>query len=401
MADQRPTDTEAGIPCAECEAADGKNAVRDYVEIAAVFLIFAAAYFALRQIDVLPRGFAISDNISYGLIFLVGLAASVSTCAAVTGGLLLAIAAKFNEANAHRSRAEKFRPHIAFNAGRILSYTILGGAIGALGMSLDLSPTANGVLMLVASAVMVAIGLQMLGLLPLGWLRLKLPAAFSRKVNALAASGSNGGMFLLGAATFFLPCGFTQALQLYVLAQGSIATGAITMLVFALGTLPALLSISAISSFASGSLQRHALKVAGAAVVFLGLINIQPGLMLTGAAVDLAASSGPAARTGDRRAPIVDGNQTVEMKIVGLNYEPNQFVVTQGVPVVWRIEAREAEGCGRVLMAPKAGVRKLLSASATNVITFIPETAGEIDFNCGMGMMTANSKFIVVAGGAR
>ena len=398
MADQRPTDTEAGIPCAECEAADGKNGVRDYVEIAAVFLILAAAYFALRQIDILPRGFTISEHISYGLIFLVGLAASVSTCAAVTGGLLLAIAARLNEANAALSRAEKFRPHIAFNAGRILSYAILGGAIGALGMSLALSPKANGVLMLAASAVMVAIGLQMLGLLPLGWLRLRLPAAFSKKVNALAASGSNGGMFLLGAATFFLPCGFTQALQLYVLAQGSIVTGAITMLVFALGTLPALVSISAVSSFASGSLQRHALKVAGAAVVFLGLINIQPGLMLTGAAVDLASSSGPAARTSDRRAPIVDGSQTVEMKIVGLSYEPNQFVVTQGVPVVWRIEAREAEGCGRVLMAPKAGVRKLLSASSTNVITFTPEDAGEISFNCGMGMMTPNSKFTVVAG---
>lgn len=398
MADQRSTDADAGIPCAECEVADVKNGVRDYVEIAAVFLILAATYFVLRQIDVLPSGFTISEQISYGLIFLVGLAASVSTCAAVTGGLLLAIAAKFNEANAHLSRAEKFRPHIYFNAGRILSYTILGAAIGALGMSLDLSSTANGVLMLVASAVMVGIGLQMLGLLPLGWLRLKLPAAFSQKVNALAASRSNGGMFLLGAATFFLPCGFTQALQLYVLAQGSVVTGAITMLVFALGTLPALISISAVSSFASGSLQRHSLKLAGAAVVFLGLINIQPGLMLTGAAVDLAASSGPAERTSDRRAPIVDGSQTVEMRIVGLNYEPNQFVVTQGVPVIWRIEAREAEGCGRVLMAPKAGVRKLLSASSTNVITFIPEDAGEIGFNCGMGMMTPNSKFVVVAG---
>jgi len=394
----RPPD--AGVDCATCEVAVTKSGVRDYVEIAGIFLILAAVYFALRQIDVLPQGFSFSEHVGYGLIFLIGLAASVSTCAAVTGGLLLAVAAKFNDAHARQTRAEKFRPHIYFNAGRVISYAILGGAIGALGMSLDLSPTANGILMLVASAVMIGIGLQMLGLLPLGWLRLKMPTAFSQKINALAASRSSGGMFLLGAATFFLPCGFTQALQLYVLAQASIVTGAVTMFVFALGTLPALISISAISSFASGVLQRHALKVAGVAVLFLGLINLQPGLMLVGSNAELASLT-PVDRANDRRAQIVDGIQTVEMKVVGLSYEPHQFVVTRGVPVMWRIEAGEAEGCGRVLIAPKASVRKLLSATATNVITFIPEDAGEISFNCGMGMMTPDSKFVVVAGGAR
>ena len=392
---------DAGVDCAKCEAADTKVGLRGYVEIAAIFLIIAAVYFVLRQIDVLPNGFAFSEHVGYGLIFLIGLAASVSTCAAVTGGLLLAVAAKFNDAHAHLTRAEKFRPHIYFNAGRVISYAILGGAIGALGMSLDLSPTANGILMLVAGAVMIGIGVQMLGLLPLGWLRLKMPAAFSEKINALAASRSSGGMSLLGAATFFLPCGFTQALQLYVLAQGNVVTGAVTMFVFALGTLPALISISAISSFASGALQRHALKVAGVAVLFLGLINLQPGLMLARSSANLASLSTPVDRANDRRAQIVDGIQTVEMKVIGLSYEPNQFVVTRGVPVVWRIEAGEAEGCGRVLIAPKASVRKLLSATATNVITFIPEDAGEISFNCGMGMMTPNSKFVVVMDGTR
>lgn len=396
MADQQHP-TETGADCANCEAVETKAGVRDYVEIAAVFLILAAIYFMLRQIDFLPQGFAISEGVGYGLIFLIGLAASVSTCAAVTGGLLLAVTAKFNAANAHLSRAEKFRPHIYFNTGRIISYAMLGGAIGALGMSLDLSPAANGVLMLIASAAMIAIGLQMLGLLPLGWLRLRMPAALSQKVNALVSSRSNGGMFLLGALTFFLPCGFTQALQLYVLAQGSVITGAVVMFVFALGTLPALISISAISSFTSGALQRHALKVAGVAVLFLGLINLQPGLMLADSSANLASLSTSVDRANDRRAQIVDGIQTVEMKVIGLSYEPNQFVVTRGVPVVWRIEAREAEGCGRVLIAPRASVRKLLSATATNVITFIPEDAGEISFNCGMGMMTPNSKFVVVA----
>ena len=88
----------------------------------------------------------------------------------------------------------------------------------------------------------------------------------AQRIHGLAERGNNQTAFLLGGLTFFLPCGFTQALQLYVLAKGDVLTGALTMLAFALGTLPALLSLSALSSFAKGAFQRHFLKVAGAAV---------------------------------------------------------------------------------------------------------------------------------------
>jgi plastocyanin domain-containing protein len=91
------------------------------------------------------------------------------------------------------------------------------------------------------------------------------------------------------------------------------------------------------------------------------------------------------------------GKQVAEMKIVGLSYEPNHFTVTQGTPVVWRINAEEAEGCGRILIVPKLRVRTYLQPRATNVITFTPDQPGEIEFNCGMGMMTPNSRFTVVS----
>jgi Cytochrome C biogenesis protein transmembrane region len=91
-----------------------------------------------------------------------------------------------------------------------------------------------------------------------------MPKSFGHFIYDLAERDANGGAFALGAATFFLPCGFTQALQLYVLAKGSFAIGALSMFAFSLGTLPALLSLSAMSSFATGSLQRHFLNFAGA-----------------------------------------------------------------------------------------------------------------------------------------
>lgn len=377
-----------------------KNSPRDYAEIAAAFLIIIAILFGLGRFDLLPKQFGISETMSYGLVFVIGMVASVSSCIAVTGGLLVAVAAKYNEASTALTPVQRMKPHIYFNAGRILSYTLLGGAIGALGSALTLSPEINGVLTLVASAVMILLGLQMLRLLPaLTRFLPTMPKSFGHFIHDLAERDANGGAFVLGAATFFLPCGFTQALQLYVLAKGSFAIGALTMLAFSLGTLPALLSLSAMSSFASGDFQRHFLKFAGAAVIVLGIANIQYGLVLTGSAMNVASvklDKTAVAMSPSSSITSTQDTQIVAMRIDGFSYIPNRFTVKQGVPVEWRIDASAAAGCGRFLLAPGLGIRKLLSDRNTTMISFVPQQAGEFAFNCSMGMMTPGSKFIVV-----
>ncbi len=409
------------------------NSQRDYAEIGAAFVVLVGLLFVLKQLDFLPQRFSVSDDMSYALVLLIGFVASISTCMAVTGGLLVAVAAKYNETSTNLTSVQRLKPHLYFNAGRILSYTLLGGVIGVLGSALTLSPKMNGILTFAASAIMILLGLQMLKLLPsLTRFIPTMPKAFSHRIHDFAERETEGGAFVLGAATFFLPCGFTQALQLYVLAKGSFATGALTMLAFALGTLPALLSLSAMSSFATGAFQQRFLKIAGVAVVVLGIMNIQYGLVLTGGDMGSApaasrpllsetASEQPVAppimRAPDdvsdattqaevkQAAPQVAGatnetasaKQVVVMRIVDFDYIPNRFTVTQGVPVEWRIDASEAAGCGRVLIAPKLGIRKLLSSNSTTILTFTPQETGEFGFNCGMGMMTPGSKFVVVA----
>jgi protein-disulfide isomerase/sulfite exporter TauE/SafE/copper chaperone CopZ len=380
----------------------GENSQRHYVEIGQVFLILVAFYFLLKQFDLVPDRLAIPNTISYGLAFVIGVVASLSTCIAVTGGLLVAAAAKYNAASGGLTGVQRFKPHIYFNAGRIISYTVLGGAIGALGSTFALSPEANGILVILASVIMIALGLQMLKLMPsLGVLQLTMPKFIAHKIHNFSEKEAKGGAFILGASTFFLPCGFTQALQLYVLAKGDAQTGALVMLAFALGTLPALLSLSALSSFATGAFQRYFLKFAGVAVVILGIFNIQSGFTLTALGTTTSTPTLGDARQASQSnvpaVPIVDGKQIVNMKLVGYTYQPNQFNVVAGVPVEWRVDGQQAAGCGRFLIAPRAGVRKILSSSDTTVITFTPQAAGEISFNCSMGMMTRNSKFIVRA----
>jgi sulfite exporter TauE/SafE/copper chaperone CopZ len=372
--------------------------VRGAVEVAAAFAILLGIAIALQHFQLLPRAFNVSDQMSYGLAFLIGLVASVSSCLAVTGGLLVAFAAKYNEANPYLSDRQRLIPPLYFNVGRLVSYTLLGGAIGALGASLTLSPAASGVLTLIASLLMILIGLNMIGVFPSVRRFLPtLPTRWSHRLHDAAATETKGTAFVLGAATFFFPCGFTQALQLYVLSKASFTIGALTMLAFAIGTLPALLSLSAVSSLAKGAFQKHFLRFAGAAVILLGVFNIQYGLVLTGSETARPAQAEPAAAI----AEMVPGSnlQRISMKVVDLEYAPHQFVVKQGVPVEWWIDGSQAEGCGRVLLAPQLGIRKILSDTSTTLISFTPNAVGDFAFNCGMGMMTPNSKITVLPKG--
>lgn len=370
----------------------------EYAKIGWMFLAVVSLYYVLKQFDFLPN-ISVTEHMSYGLILLIGLFAAVSSCIAVVGGLLLGLAAKYNESHPDLTGLQRFKPHLYFNVGRIAGYTAFGAAVGALGSVLSLSPRANGYLMVVVSIVMLLLGFQLLNLFP-GLRRFspKMPKFIAHKIHDLSAKESRGAPFALGASTFFLPCGFTQALQLYVLASGDWKVGALTMLTFSLGTLPALLSLSAVSSFAKGAFQNHFLRFAGVLIVLLSVFNINNGLALAGYDVGLGSllARTTSASASDTPVRIVDGKQIVKMTVKGYAYTPNKFTVIEGVPVEWQIDGTEAAGCGRVLVMPTLGTSKYLLPQGITTVTFTPTQTGTIPFNCSMGMMTRGSQFVVV-----
>lgn len=379
------------------EALKHKNSFEDYVQIGATFLIILNAYLILRQLNFLPD-VGVTENMGYGFVFIIGLVASMSTCLAVTGGLLLAVAGKYSEMYPNLTRYEKFKPTLYFNVGRIVSYTLLGGLIGALGSAISLSPRGTGILTVVASLVMIIMGFQMLNLF--SWMRHfqpKMPKFIAHKIHDLSEGEGKAGAFTLGAGTFFLPCGFTQALQLYVLAKGSFTVGALTMLAFSLGTLPMLLSLGAVSSFAKGLVKKHFLRFSAVLVIILGVWNINNGLVLAGVDIDLSFFTPDISGTKVETAKIVDGRQIVEMRIDDYSYTPSRFIVKQGIPVEWRIDASNAAGCAQVITAPAVGVTKYLPPSKITTITFTPKEVGTIPFSCTMGMTTPGASFTVIS----
>src|SRR3989344_389137 len=144
--------------------ADSKK--RGYLIAGAALIIMLAIFLVLKKLNWSPANLDVSNNLTLGAIFLTGLVAAVSTCMATTGGLLLAVTARYNEQHPELTGWQRLRPQLYFNLGRVLSYGLLGAAIGYLGSLLALSPWATGLLTIIARLVMILLGFQLLNLFP-------------------------------------------------------------------------------------------------------------------------------------------------------------------------------------------------------------------------------------------
>ncbi len=363
---------------------------RKWLEIGGALLIIFAIYKILQVFDLVSLAPSTSGALSFGGIFVIGLVAGTSSCLAVTGGLLLALAAKYNKIHQARSPWQKFTPLLHFNIGRLLSYFVLGGLVGVLGQSITLSTKMSGYMNIIVAFIMLYLALSILEIIPKGSFPIRPPKRLSRSIANLSESEHPAAPFVLGAFTFFLPCGFTQSLQLAALASGSFLTGALTMFVFALGTLPSLLGISAISSTARGSFSRIFLRFSGALVLILAVFNLNSGFALTG----LDLSSAFAGNEQADSAPTVNGGvQEVSIAVTRYGYEPRNLTIKAGVPVRWKIDGTGAAGCTSIMTIPALNVSQALR-SGENIIEFTAPNKGQLAFMCSMGMVRGSFNVI-------
>lgn len=238
---------------------------------------FVALFIILQKLGIV--NLVTTADVSYGTAFLIGLIASVSTCMAVVGGLVLSMSANFAK------EGDAVRPQLLFHAGRLVSFFILGGVIGALGAVVQLGTTGTFVLNLLVALVLLVLGINLLDVFP--WakkLQLTLPSALGKRVHSLKRANHTLTPLAVGVATFFLPCGFTQSMQLYTLTTGSFFEGAFIMSAFALGTLPVL----ALLSFSSLGIHTKAqsgvfFKTAGLVVIFFGIFTLINAFVAAGA----------------------------------------------------------------------------------------------------------------------
>lgn len=231
-------------------------------------LAFLSLFFIVQKSGIVNFGFG--GAATPATSFIIGLVASVSSCLAVVGGLVLSLSATVSQ-----DKISDVKPIMLFHAGRLISFALLGGVLGAIGGAIGINFTFTALLGIIASLVMIMLGLNLVGLFEKNVIALP-PSLFNffRK-----AEHKTLAPFLAGAGTFFLPCGFTQAMQAAALGSGSFLSGSLSMLAFALGTLPML----ALLSFGSASFaqSKHAplfFKSAGVVVIGLGAFALLAGL---------------------------------------------------------------------------------------------------------------------------
>ena len=355
-----------------------------YIELFFASGVLLFIYFLLKIFGIFDLNYGFSSSPGLIAVFLIGLTAGISTCMALIGGIVLGISARHADLHPEATLAQKFRPHLFFNAGRIVSYIFLGGVIGLAGSAFRFSSSVLGTLIVIVGIVMFFLGLKLIEVFPrLGGFTL--PKSISRffGINRETKEYSHKDSFLTGVATFFLPCGFTQAMQLYAVSTGSFTRGGLIMGLFALGTMPGLLGIGGITAVVKGWFKGYFFKFAGLVVIVLGLLNISYGYNLTGISFGSLTVQGQNKISGI----FENGKQVIKITQSGSGYSPNNITVRVGIPVKLLINATNLYSCSASFVVPKYNIFTGLKGGI-NEIEFIPINTGPVKFSCSMGMYT-------------
>lgn len=355
-------------------------------QLLGVGIILLAVYLIQKNTGIFQLVPQIDQNMSYGILFLIGILTSVH-CIAMCGGINLSQCVPANGQAAAGNAVSKYKAGFLYNAGRVVSYTVIGGIVGAFGSVVSLSGAARGAVAVAAGIFMVIMGLNMLNIFPaLRKIIPHMPKVFRRK---LAKTGKAGGPFYIGLLNGLMPCGPLQSMQLYALGTGSFIGGALSMLLFSLGTVPLMFGFSAVAGLLSSKYTKKMMKVSAALVMALGVIMLNRGLSLSG--IDLVQASNTA--ESGNTAKIEENVQVVTTRLQSGSYEP--IVVQKGVPVKWTIKAekKDINGCNSTIIIPKYNIQAALK-EGDNVIEFTPDETGTVPYSCWMGMIRSNIEVV-------
>jgi sulfite exporter TauE/SafE len=170
----------------------------------------------------------------------------------------------------------------AFLIGKACTYVLLGAVAGLLGTAALRAPwfsAAQVALAVVAGLLMVAAGLQMLGVLtsfPVGSL-FGPGSLYDRAVRTVANARGPAAPFVMGALTGLLPCPLVYAFLAAALATGTLLGAMGTMALLGLTSAPALLLVVLTGAVLAPRFRAQAVRASGVLVVLLGLVTIARG----------------------------------------------------------------------------------------------------------------------------
>ncbi|SCL93012.1 urease accessory protein UreH domain-containing protein [Sporanaerobacter sp. PP17-6a] len=355
----------------------------DYKLMGILIVVVAVIFLSLKN-----SGFDMEKKLadaSYAVIFLVGILTSIH-CIGMCGGIMFSQTLS----KENKNKFEVVKPAVLYNLGRVVSYTIIGGIIGAVGSVFSISITAKAAVQIFAGIFMIMMGFNIAGFSLFRKFNIKLPPIACRIKN------KSGSPFVIGVLNGIMPCGPLQTMQLFALGTGSAVKGALSMFMFSIGTVPLMLIFGSLSGLLGKNSSKRILKLSGVLIIVLGLIMGNRGFALAGININpvtsLTGSSKEISKGNVAKAILKDGVQIINMTADNNGYTPNAFYVQKGIPVRWVIDGKEINSCNNVIVAQSLNIEKKLE-SGENVIEFNPEDK-DINFSCWMGMIRGVIKIV-------
>jgi len=224
----------------------------------------------------------------YVLVFAAGFAGSFH-CLGMCGGFVCALG------GTARGRPSTVAVrHVLYNMGRVTTYVFIGALAGMAGQAVTGAPTPGNVfvasplgagarvLAIVSGGLMVAMALQMFGVLrrfrPFALVDVAVTTT-ARRVGGLLAVGGTGATLALGALNGFLPCPLVYAFALQASATFDPLAGMAVMAAFGLATFPAMLAAGAIGKALAPQWRSRTIRLAGGLILALGAITVARGLL--------------------------------------------------------------------------------------------------------------------------
>ncbi len=222
------------------------------------------------------------------LICVLGFLGSFGHCMGMCGPLTVALA--LSQGDNRQNTINQINPwqfHLLLNLGRVLSYALVGAALGGLGSIVVASGQLAGIgsslrqfMAILTGSLLIWLGI---GQIKPNWLP-RLP--FLHPVSGAIHNRLNSGInqlstqqqwctpALLGAVWGLIPCGFLYTAQLKAVETGGLLAGAITMLCFGLGTAPMMLGVGISASQVSADRRSQLFRLGGWVTLAIGILTL-------------------------------------------------------------------------------------------------------------------------------
>ena len=214
-------------------------------------------------------------QLDYGLAFVAGILGS-GHCVGMCGSLVSAFFVRMGDAG------RGWLPVAVYHGVRIGVYALVGLIAAGLGLALvstGIIGKAQAVLQILAGLVVIALGLDILGWLPMRLPAIGLPAAAARRLFVTAGNrGLLWGAALGGVMNGLMPCALTLAMAVKATAAPHPLAGAGLLLAFGLGTLPSMVFVSLVFGRLGARLRGMLLKAAALVVIALGVATLSQGV---------------------------------------------------------------------------------------------------------------------------